>query len=90
MAGGRSADMQQAAYFHDLLSQHRAEICENLDEHRAALAHDERRGDVSGARHKRRIIKALETEIRTIDRMLRALVVHLDMPTRRPRPDLRR
>ena len=84
MAAGRRADMQQAAYFHDLLSQQRAEICEDLDHHKTALTNDEDRGDVSGARRKRRIIKALETEIRTIDRMLRALNIQLDMPTRPP------
>ena len=84
MAGSRSADMEQAAYFHDLLSQQRAEICEELDEHLAALTNYEHGSDVSGVRYKRRIIKALETEIRTIDRMLRALSIRLDMPTRPP------
>jgi hypothetical protein len=82
MAAGRSADMQQAAYFHDLLSQQRAETCGKLDEHRAAVTHYENGGDTSGARHTRRIIKALEAEIRTIDRMLKALCVQLDRPTR--------
>ena len=70
--------MQQAAYFHDLLTQERDEICENLGEQRVALGMYEHSGDVAGVRRKRRIIKALETEIGTIDRMLKALSVQLD------------
>ena len=84
IVGSRSADMQQAAYFYELLTQERAEVSESLDEHRMGIALYERAGDVSGLRRQRRMIRVLESEIRNIDRMLKALAVQLNSPVRTP------
>jgi hypothetical protein len=72
-----SADLQQAEYFYTLLIQQRSELCEGLDRHRAALARFERIGDPSGVRRKQRTIMALESELRTIDRLNKALRVRI-------------
>ena len=79
----RDADTRQAEYFWRLLDRHKAEVCELLEARLDALAGDERAGDLVGVRRQRRIVKALEAELRTVDRMLVALRVRLGLPTLR-------
>lgn len=67
------ADAEQAEYFHRLLDGQRADLCERLEGQRLALARYEHIGDISGVRRKRRIIKALESEAGSIDRMRNVL-----------------
>jgi hypothetical protein len=67
------ADAEQAEYFHRLFDGQRAELCERLEGQRLALARYEHIGDISGVRRKRRIIKAVESEARSIDCMCNAL-----------------
>jgi hypothetical protein len=68
-----SSDEKQAEYFLRLLDDRRAELCSLLDDQRRALARYEHIGDMSGVRRKRRIIKAPDSEARSIDRMRNAL-----------------
>jgi hypothetical protein len=79
-----TADLQQGHYFHELLSHERAELDERIQELHAELARLDRVGDVAGVRSNRRIIKALESEGRLIDRMRNALRARL---TERVPPD---
>ena len=75
------AELQQAHYFDALLGRQRAELDELLDHLHAELSHLDRIGDVSESRTKRRLIKALEAEVRSIDRMRKALRLRLaDQP----------
>jgi hypothetical protein len=71
------ADLQQAHYFHTLLGDERAELEEQLDQLHTELLTLDRIGDEHGVRTKRRIIKALESEARSIDRMRKALSARL-------------
>ncbi len=74
-----AADLQQAHYFHELLAHKRAELDEQLDDIQVELFRLDRMGDVRGVRSKRRIIKALESEARSIDRMRKALSLRLGL-----------
>ena len=56
-----------------LLSEQRAAVREKLDRLYAALARSERGGHLSSVRRKRLLIRAMESDIRAIDRMLQAL-----------------
>jgi|ERR1700722_1213162 hypothetical protein len=69
----READIRQAKVFHSLLAEHRDELCNRLDEQAIKLLGYQRNQDSDGARRKRRRIKEIGTEVRDIDRMMRAL-----------------
>jgi len=73
--------MLQAEYFWRLLDRRKAEVCELLEPHLDALARLQRAGDLAGVRRERRIVKAFQAEVRTIDGILRALRVRLGLPT---------
>jgi hypothetical protein len=77
LPGYRTADLQQAEYFWRLLDHQRDEICEQLEHQQMALARFEHVGDTAAVRRKRRIIKALRADIRTIDRLLENLRIRL-------------
>jgi hypothetical protein len=79
----RDADLDQAEYFLRLLDRQKVEVCEALEAELDALARFQRAGDLAGVRRKRRIVKALEAELRTVDQLLIALRVRLGMPTLR-------
>jgi hypothetical protein len=68
-----SADEKQAEYFVRLLDDQLAELRAKLNDQRRALVRYEHIGDVSGVRRKRRIIKALDRDARSIHRMRNAL-----------------
>ena len=70
---GANSDIEQVEYFWALLSEQRAAVREKLDRLNAALARSERGGHLSSVRRKRLLIRAMENDIRTIDRMLYAL-----------------
>lgn len=71
------ADREQAHYFNELLGRQRAELNERLDALRAQVMQLDRAGDTTAVRHKQRVIKALESEVRVIDRMRNALSLRL-------------
>ena len=79
----RDADLQQAEYFRWLLDRHKCEVCEALEAELDALATFQRDGDLCGVRRHQRFVKALEYELRTVDRMLLALRLRLGLPTLR-------
>jgi hypothetical protein len=56
-----------------LLDGQLTELCARLVDQRRALVRYEHIGDMSGVRRKRRIIKALESDARTVERMRNAL-----------------
>jgi hypothetical protein len=70
---GGNSDIEQVEYFWALLSEQRAEVREKLDRQYATLARSERGGHLSSVRRKRLVIRAMETDIRAIDRMLHAM-----------------
>jgi hypothetical protein len=72
-----AADREQAYRFDEMLGQQRAELGERLDELHEQATKLDSIGDQAGVRRTRRIIRPLETEVRTIDRMLRALRIRL-------------
>ena len=67
------ADRDQAGYFHELLGRKRAELDERIDELHVELTRLDRVHDGRAVHSKRRIIRALESEAHSIDRMLKAL-----------------
>jgi len=72
-----TADRDQADYFHELLGRKRAELDERIDKLHVQLARLDRVHDERAVRSRRRIIKALESEARSIDRMRNALGLRL-------------
>jgi hypothetical protein len=83
ISSGRDADVCQAEYFWRLLDQRKVEVCEALEAELDALARFQRAGDLAGVRCKRRIVRALEAELRTLDQLLVALRIRLGLPTLR-------
>jgi hypothetical protein len=77
------ANMRQAEYFWRLLDRRKVEICEALEPHLDRLARAQRAGDLAGVRRQRRIVKAHQAELCSVDLMLRALRARLGLPTRR-------
>lgn len=69
----RSADRRQAEYFRRLLDDQRAQISFELSGHAASLARYQQVGDLAGVRRLRRIVRAKETEIMTLDGLISAL-----------------
>ena len=80
---GESADTKQAVYFKQLLDRRKSEVCELLETELDELARVQRMGCAVGVRRHRRMVNALEAELRTIDRLVLALRVRLGMPTLR-------
>jgi hypothetical protein len=68
-----NSDIEQVEYFWALLSEQRAAGCEKLDRLYASLARSEHGGHLSSIRRKRLLIRAAESDIQAIDRMLHAL-----------------
>ena len=83
MPMGESADIKQAEYFKQLLDHRKSEVCERLEAELDALERVQRTGCADGVRRHRRMVNALEAELRTIDRLVLALRVRLGMPTLR-------
>jgi hypothetical protein len=79
----RTADTEQAEYFRQLLDGRKCEVCELLEAELDALARAQHTGCLAGVRRHRRLVKALEADLRTVDRMLVALRVRLGLPTLR-------
>jgi hypothetical protein len=79
----REGDLRQAEYFRQMLDGRKAEICEQLEAELDALARFQSAGDAARAGRHRRLVKALESELRTVDRMLLAVRVRLGLPTLR-------
>lgn len=69
----RTADRRQADYYRRLLEGQRAQVQEELAEHSQVLAHHQRAGDLSGVKRVRRLVRANETELMTVDRLIEAL-----------------
>jgi hypothetical protein len=82
-SSGRDADLYQAEYFWRLLDGRKVEVCEALEAELDALARFQRAGDLTGVRSKRRIVRVLEAELRTLDQLLVALRIRLGLPTLR-------
>jgi hypothetical protein len=67
-AAMREGELQQAEYFWRLLDGRKSEVCELLEGEFEALARFRNAGEVSRMRHHQRFVKALESELRTLDR----------------------
>jgi hypothetical protein len=78
-----AAATAQAEYFLGLLEGRKREVCELLESQLDDLTRLQRKGCLVAIRRKRRIVKELEAEVRTVDRMLVALRVRLGLPTLR-------
>jgi hypothetical protein len=72
-----NSEIEQVEYFYALLSEQRTAVREKLDRLYAALARSERGGHLSSLRRKRLLIRAMESDIQAIDRMLHALGIRL-------------
>ncbi|MBV8349194.1 MAG: hypothetical protein JOZ49_17220 [Mycolicibacterium sp.] len=72
------ADREQAHYFDGVLSGQRAERDRRLDGLYLEVTRLDGIGDAAGVRHKRRLIRSIENEVRTIDRMQKALRLRLE------------
>ena len=67
------ADRDQAGYFHELLGRKRAELDERIDKLHVELTRLDPVDDAGAVGSTRRIIRALDSEAHSIDRMLKAL-----------------
>ncbi|MBV8348282.1 MAG: hypothetical protein JOZ49_12325 [Mycolicibacterium sp.] len=68
-----TADRDQADYFHELLGRKREELDERIEKLCVELTRLDRVHDARAVPSRRRIIWALESEVHSIDRMLKAL-----------------
>jgi hypothetical protein len=73
----RTADHNQAGYFYELLGRKRADLDKRIDTLHVELTRLDRGHHERAVHSKRRIIRALESEAHSIDRMLKALQNHL-------------
>jgi hypothetical protein len=64
----RTADTEQAEHFRQLIDGRKCEVCELLEAELDALARAWRTGCLAGVRRHRRKVKALEAELRTVER----------------------
>jgi hypothetical protein len=69
----RHADLQQAEYYQILLDEIRAEVNQELADHRASLARRERTGHLFGINRLHRLIRLKESELTTISQLTDAL-----------------
>jgi hypothetical protein len=75
-----AADRQQARYFDELLGCHRAKLDERIDGLSAQVSNMDRiGGDARVSRPTQRTIRALERDVRRIDRMRDALRLRLEI-----------
>jgi hypothetical protein len=80
----RSADRRQGDYFRRLLDDQRAQVQQELSGHAAMLAEHQQAGDLSGVRRLRRLVRAKETELTTLDRLIQALEQRFGPPSPTP------
>ncbi|HUO40570.1 MAG TPA: hypothetical protein VMU34_23205 [Mycobacterium sp.] len=78
-----NADMEQAEYFCRLLDGMKSQVCRQLGARLDELATFQRTGDLLGVRRHQQVVKALDSERETLDRILVALWVRLGLSTRR-------
>ena len=71
----RTADLRQAEYYRQLLEDQRAQIAHELAGHTATLAGYRHDGDLLGVRQMRRLVRAKETELKTIAHLLQGLAL---------------
>jgi hypothetical protein len=69
----RRADRRQADYYRRSLEEQRAQVLAESAEHEQMLARHQRAGDLSGVKRMRRLVRAKETELNTVDRLIQAL-----------------
>jgi hypothetical protein len=69
----RTADRQQAEYFRRVLDDQRTQVQQELARDSSLLAKYQHAGDLSGVRRMRRVVRARETELITLDRLIDAL-----------------
>jgi hypothetical protein len=75
-----AADRQQARYFDELLGCHRAKLDQRIDGLSAQVSKMDRTGsDARVSRRTQRTIRALERDVRRIDRMRDALRLRLEI-----------
>jgi hypothetical protein len=67
------ADRHQAQYYRGLLEAQRVQVQEELAGHVTTLARYHHAGDLGGVRRVRRLVRAKETELNTIDHLLKDL-----------------
>jgi hypothetical protein len=80
----RVAEIRQAEYFLTLLDHQKTEVGERLEAQLDALARPECADNLFDVRRRRRVVDALKSELRMIDRMRHALRVRLGLPTPAP------
>jgi hypothetical protein len=81
-----TADRQQAHYFDELLGSLRFELGERIEGLCAQVLRRNHMGDHAGVSRARRTIRALEEDVRAVDRMRDALRLRLDIPNLGARP----
>ena len=75
-----AADRQQARYFDELLGCHRAKLDQRIDGLSAQVSKMDRTGDDARvSRRTQRTIRAVERDVRRIDRMRDALRLRLEI-----------
>ena len=79
----RNADAEQAEYFWRLLDGRKFELSQHLEAELDELAECQRTGSLTGVRRHKRLVKALQAELRTVDRLMVALRLRLGLPTLR-------
>lgn len=72
-----AADREQAHYFQELLAGFQAELTQRIEDLYAKALKPERTGDDAALGHTRRTIRALEKDVRTMQRMREALRLRL-------------
>lgn len=82
--GASSAEVRQAEYFSQVLGRQRSEILDELEQCRVALAEHRENGDLANVTRLRRIVRAKESELNTVDRLLEGLEFRFRPTTRRP------
>lgn len=78
-----AAEVHQAEYFNQVLARQRAEIVEELSQCRKSLEDQRECADLTGIARLRRMIRAKESELATVDSLLEGLDARF-RPSRRP------
>lgn len=79
----RNPDTEQAEYFLRLLDGRKFELSQVLEAELDELTACQRAGSLTGVRRHKRVVKALQAELRTVDRLMVALRLRLGLPTLR-------
>jgi hypothetical protein len=79
----RTADRRQADYFRRLLDGQRSQVELELAAHSSMLERHQRAGDLPGIRRARRLLRATQTELFTIQRLIEALDIRFGPPEAR-------